>query len=235
MPASVFHFKQFSIYQDRCAMKVGTDGVLLGAWAGKNSQPTRILDVGAGTGLIALMMAQRFPQASIFGLEIEPEAAKQAEENVSRSPFAERVNIEHCDFFTWNTAERFDLIVSNPPFYEYAHPSRSSERDLARHGTSFRLQSFLSSAASLLSERGSVAVIIPVNTMASITPVSENLNLTRICKLAPNPQKPFHRVMLEYGKESTEPTHSDLTIEMGGRHEYSSEYKALTGDFYLNF
>lgn len=216
-------------------MKVGTDGVLLGAWAGKNSQPTRILDVGAGTGLISMMMAQRFPQASILGLEIEPEAARQAEENVSRSPFDDRVKIEHCDFFTWNTAEQFDLIVSNPPFYEYAHPSRSIERDLARHGTSFSLHSFLSSAASLLSDSGRVALIIPVDAMCAFTPTSEKLNLVRICKVAPNPKKPFHRVMLEYGTESTEPEQSDLTIEIGERHQYTPEYKALTAAFYLNF
>src|SRR6056297_3070564 len=118
MPANVFHFKQFSVHQDRCAMKVGTDGVLLGAWAGTNIQPRKILDVGTGTGLIALMMAQRFPDATIQGLEIEPEAAEQAQENVTRSPFAERVKIEHGDFFNWDTREQYDLIVSNPPFYQ---------------------------------------------------------------------------------------------------------------------
>lgn len=216
-------------------MKVGTDGVLIGSWAGKKTQPVRILDVGTGTGLIALMMAQRFPKAIIHALEIEPEAAKQAEENVSRSPYAHRVKIEHSDFFNWNTAEPFDLIVSNPPFFEYAHPSGSVERDLARHGTSFSLQKFLPAASALLSDHGTVAVIIPIDGISAMSSNSGNLDLTRICKIAPKHQKPFHRAMLEYGSRLTKPEQSQLTIEMGERHRYTPEYKALTGEFYLNF
>ncbi len=216
-------------------MKVGTDGVLLGAWAAKKAQPRSILDVGTGTGLIALMMAQRFPNATIHGLEIESEAAKQAEENVSRSTFAKRVQIEHCDFFNWKTAEPFDLIISNPPFYEYAHPSGNAERDLARHSAAFSLQKFFSSAPAILSEHGTIAVIIPIDGISTISSNSGNLNLSRVCKIAPNQQKPFHRAMLEYGFQVNGPEQSQLTIEMRERNRYTPEYKALTGDFYLNF
>ena len=125
-----FKFKQFEIHQDRCAMKVGTDGVLLGAWAPGGK---RILDVGSGTGLISLMMAQRFPEAQVLGIDMDGEACEEAAENVAASPFADRVEIECCRLQDYHSAESFDAIVSNPPFFLNSLKNPDSKRTMARH------------------------------------------------------------------------------------------------------
>jgi tRNA1Val (adenine37-N6)-methyltransferase len=125
-----FKFKQFEIHQDRCAMKVGTDGVLLGAWAPGGK---RILDVGSGTGLISLMMAQRFPEAQVRGIDMDGEACEEAAENVAASPFADRVEIECCRLQDYHSEESFDAIVSNPPFFLNSLKNPDSKRTMARH------------------------------------------------------------------------------------------------------
>ena len=153
-----FKFKQFEIHQDRCAMKVGTDGVLLGAWApgGKH-----ILDVGSGTGLISLMMAQRFPEAQVLGIDMDGEACEEAAENVAASPFADRVEIECCRLQDYHSAESFDAIVSNPPFFLNSLKNPDSKRTMARHTDSLPFRDLFRGAKMLLSDDGVFSVIVP--------------------------------------------------------------------------
>lgn len=235
MPSQRFIFKQFAIEQDHCAMKVGTDGVLLGAWAGQHTTPQNILDVGTGTGLIALMMAQRFTDASIHAIEIEPNAAVQAEQNFRNAPFLNSPQIYHSDFFDWNTHEKFDLIVCNPPFYSHAFPAATSEREIARHGKRFNIMNFMQRASQLLSDCGHLSIIIPTSTGIELIHNRSQLHLGRQCKVMPKTGKDAHRLMLEWSKSKTLMSSSHLTIEKMSRHEYSAEYINLTKDFYLHF
>ena len=131
MANDYFQFKQFTVYQQRCAMKVGTDGTLLGAWAQVPTESARILDIGTGTGLIALMLAQRFPQASVLGIDIDQDAVCQAKENVENSPFASRIKIEHANVMDYNNEEGFDAIVSNPPYFVDALTCPDQQRTIA--------------------------------------------------------------------------------------------------------
>ena len=152
-----FRFKQFEILQDRCAMKVGTDGVLLGAWA---SGGTRILDIGCGTGLIALMMAQRFPAAQVVGIDIDEEACGQARENVTASPFGDRIDVAHCRLQDYS-GEEFDAIVSNPPFFLNSLKNPDSKRAMARHADTLPFRDLWQGVKRLLSENGIFSVVLP--------------------------------------------------------------------------
>src|SRR5690554_2777965 len=163
MPQSLFHFKQFAIRQDQCAMKVGTDGVLLGAWAKNEDPPKTILDVGTGTGLVALMLAQRFPDAKITALEIDKNAAEQAIMNAQLSPFKNNVSVVNADYFDWKCNDKFDIVACNPPFYANAHPAKNAERSVARHGARFQIPEFMERITQHLSERGTLSMIVPVH------------------------------------------------------------------------
>lgn len=162
-----FEFKQFVVHQDRCGMKVGTDGVLLGAWAegGKH-----ILDIGTGTGLIALMLAQRYQDAEITGVELNEQAALQAQENVDASPFAHQITIENVTIqrFSLQTSLQgyFDSIVSNPPFY-HSLKSKNHERTLARHTESLAFTELFEAVSLLLAPKGCFSAVIPVEQMDS--------------------------------------------------------------------
>lgn len=233
MGHSAFRLKQFVIHQDRCAMKVGTDGVLLGAWSGQGEHFEHILDVGTGTGLIALMMAQRFPKAKVTGIELDTEAALQARENVNNSAFADRVEIIHSDFFNWTPSQRFDLIVSNPPFYEFAHPTNDPERDMARHGNSFNLSRFLAKCPEMLASSGILAMILPYQVHQNLEFSRNGWHHKRICEVFPAPTKATHRTIFELRQKYSATIHEKITIEKNGRHQYSPEYISLTKDFYL--
>jgi len=235
MPNAFFRFKQFTIHQDQCAMKVGTDGVLLGAWAGKNSKPSHILDVGTGTGLIALMLAQRFPDAHITALEIEDKAAVQARQNIKESPFHHRVNIEQVDFFNWQAPHRYDLVVCNPPFYTHAHPAASLEREMARHGGSFNLATFFQHTKKVLAPGGLVAIILPTDVSKGVLSNTNDWNISRQCSVHPTPEKPAHRQITELSLLPGNVEHDTLIIEDLGRHQYHPDYVNLTREFYLKF
>lgn len=158
----MFRFKQFTVEDDRCAMKVGTDGVLLGAWAEISACESRVLDVGAGCGLVSLMLAQRFPQASITALELDAAAAEQAGENVAASPFVSQIEVVQGDYCRQDFAQPFDVIVSNPPFFEEDLLPPDAERASARHtaaGLTFAM--LVGRSAELLRGGGSLQVIVP--------------------------------------------------------------------------
>ncbi|MDR1678521.1 MAG: methyltransferase [Prevotellaceae bacterium] len=233
----MFRFKQFSIQQDRCAMKVGTDGVLLGAWADcRNAR--RILDIGTGTGLIALMLAQRCP-AVIDAVEIDKNAAEQALENVQRSPWAERVRIINASFqdFCKTATTRYDLVVSNPPYFHRSLKSPTIERSFARHSDTLPFDEIIEGSKKLLSEKGKLTVILPLIESVAFTEkaLSAGFFCGKKCLLTPRPGAETKRVLLSFGKENQACQHSELLIETATRHCYSEQYRELTKDFYLGF
>ncbi|MDP2889858.1 MAG: methyltransferase [Bacteroidota bacterium] len=233
-----FQFKQFRIIQEQSAMKVGVDGVLIGAWADV-SGAKRILDIGAGTGLIALMMAQRNPDAQIDALEIEPEAFQEAVFNADQSPWNARIQIELCSFqeFTEKSDLKYDLIVSNPPYFTNGHKAPLENRATARHSDSLPLSVLISGALGLLSETGKIALVLPIESLPELMKlvVLNNLFISRICHIKPNPQKPVFRILAELTKSECIFQEETLMIEFGTHHDYTPEYKELTKDFYLKF
>lgn len=234
MSRPFFQFKQFTVFHDKCAMKVGTDGVLLGAWA-PAGDAERILDVGTGTGLIALQLAQRNPRARITAIEIDASAAGQAAENVARSPWHDRVEIVCQDFRSYEPAGKFDLIVSNPPYFTDALKCPDEQRSAARHTGLLDYGSLFGGSASLLEEEGIVSVIIPAEAEKRVIDAawSHRLFLVRRLQVFTKPGKPCRRVMLAFGFGMSPCREERLCIEAahGG---YSEEYVALTRDFYLN-
>lgn len=231
-----FRFKQFCVHHDRCAMKVGTDGVLLGAWANAG-RGKMILDVGTGTGLIALMMAQRYPGAAIRAIDIDRDAVAQARENVDDSPFADRMTVEQDDFrhYASACAEKFDLIVSNPPWFNRALLPPDAQRKTARHSISLTLTELLLSAANCLSPEGVLALILPYDQQKELETQARELGffLKRETVVYSLPESNPKRLLTEWTRSQSEnPTQSKLTIEFA-RNCYSAEFIDLVREFYL--
>ena len=219
---------------DRCAMKVGTDGVLLGSWTQVKDARTA-LDVGCGTGLIALMMAQRNETLTVVGIDIDDDAVEQARENVSVSPWKERIKIKKHDFNeVFGSEELFDLIVSNPPFYTEDTACPDDSRQKARHATSLPMATMMEQAARLLTEDGRLARIVPYSAAADVTgeAVMNWLYLCPRTDVRTTPRKQAKRTMLEFGR-NMQPTVYDLLTLKDEEGNRSNEYKALTEDFYL--
>lgn len=229
-----FQFKQFTIYQDQTAMKVGTDGVLLGAWTNFTESST-ILDIGTGTGLIALMAAQKNSQAIIDAVEINPAAARQARENAAQSPWPERINIHTDSIFHYEPDKLYDHIVCNPPFFIQSTPAPDDYRNTARHCENFTHTGLIEIVSRLLSPTGKFSVILPPDEAVSFIRIAENkrIFLHRQTQVYPNPGKKIKRLLMEFGKQLYVPTITELTIEIS-RHNYTEEYIRLTRDFYLN-
>ena len=233
MKSNPFRFKQFEIHQDRTAMKIGTDGVLLGAWA-EASHPRRILDVGTGTGVIALMSAQRFPQALIEAVEIEAEAAEQARYNFQISPWKERLHLIHTDFKDFQSSHRYDLIVSNPPYFDEDYLSADAKRNLARHTRSLSLWDLIEKAEKYLSPQGSIVLILPVQKESELRDIlhQQALYINRLTYVKGTYKSPVKRILLQISSVKTNFEPQELVIEEA-RHRYTAEYIALTKDFYL--
>ncbi len=237
MANEYFHFKQFSINQDKCAMKVGTDGVLLGAWV-ETASVRSFLDVGTGTGLIALMLAQR-SNAVIDAIEIDTSACIQARENVQASPWADRIKVYHSSFkeYMYHASVRYDYIVSNPPYFERSLHALDSSRSVARHDRKFNMEEFIIGSFNLLSGRGRLSMIVPYTSGTHIveTAAEIGLFLNRSMKIRPVPGKTYKRIMMEFSRQQESVSEEELIIEAGKRHNYSPEYRALTREFYLAF
>lgn len=233
---AAFTFKRFAVEQDRCAMKVGTDGVLLGAWA-QLPENAHILDIGTGTGLVALMLAQRYPNATITAVEIAPEAAQQAAENVENSPFSERIKVLCADARTLSDNEKFDCIVCNPPYFDETLKSPDSARATARHNDLLTPYDLLQISTKLLKINGSLQLILPTATAKRVVDLAKahTFALERATHIFPTPQSSEKRTLLHFCRGNrSEFTENSLVIELE-RHSYSDEYRHLTHDFYLNF
>ena len=233
----MFTFKQFTINQDRCAMKVGTDGVLLGSWAPIHHNPFSVLDIGAGTGIIALMIAQRTQAEQIDALEIDEEAYEQAVENFENSPWGDRLFCFHAglDEFIEEPEDEYDLIVSNPPFYSEDYKTESEQRDLARFQDAMPFEELIEAADLLLSENGIFAVILPFKEEEKFIALAKEAELypIKITRVKGTLKSEIKRSLLAFSRyENTEIKIDELIIEVD-RHVYTPEYIELTKDFYL--
>lgn len=235
MPNPYFSFKQFTAFHDKCAMKVGIDGVLLGAWANV-ANARKVLDIGTGTGLIALMIAQRC-NASIQAIDIEESAVVQARENTSRSPWVNRIKVHQMSLqeFTKSTTERFDLIVSNPPYFINSTKAPEESRNTARHTDTLTHEELVDQAILLLEPKGKLCIILPVTEGTECVAYGENKGLfcTNLVLVFPKPNVQAKRVLLEFSMEFAPKETDELIIESDIRHRYSPEFTALAKDFYL--
>ena len=233
----MFQFKQFSIEQDRCAMKIGTDGVLLGAWAPVNHNPFSILDIGTGTGVITLMLAQRSNAQQIDALEIDEDAFEQATDNFENSPWSDRLFCYHAglDEFVEEPEDEYDLIVSNPPFYTEDYKTDNDQRDLARFADAMPFEDLIVAADLLLSENGIFAAIIPFKEEENFLAIAKQYELypIKITRVKGTPTTEIKRSLLAFSRtEKVDFLIDELVIETE-RHIYTPEYIELTKDFYL--
>ncbi|WP_313112917.1 tRNA1(Val) (adenine(37)-N6)-methyltransferase [Aequorivita sediminis] len=231
-----FKFKQFTIEQDRCAMQIGTDGVLLGAWVSIENNPFSILDIGAGTGVIALQLAQRSDAKMIDALEVDDNAYEQCVDNFENSSWGDRLFCYHATLgeFVEEIEDKYDLIISNPPFYSENYKTSDESRDLARFNDSLPFDELIFSASQLLSDEGIFAVIIPRKEEESFIKLAEQENLfpNRICRVKGNESSQEKRSLIQFSFEKMTPKIENLTIE-SSRHKYTEEYISLVNEFYL--
>lgn len=235
-----FSFKKFTIDDSRCGMKVGTDGVLVGAWCEMtgDAMPRNLLDIGTGSGLIALMAAQRFPETNVTGIEITPDACVDARTNIVNSPWSDRITLVEGDIMdfapTWE--RRWDLIVSNPPFFSETLHAPDASRATARHGETFDVKQLISLAPHLLTPNGSLCFIAPAARDGEIDFLAElaRLHTTAITRVysktgSPTPIRTLRRLSMTASPCIT----SDLVIRQSDGN-YSADYISLTKDFYLH-
>lgn len=236
MSKDSFRFKRFNISQDKCAMKVGTDGVLLGAWANLPAHG-KIADIGTGTGLLAIMAAQRSPAAEITGIEIDGNAAEQAGTNMANSPWSERLAVINSDInaFYQSHVSEFDCILSNPPYFTEDIKSHKEKRNVARHTDSLSFAQLANASSQMLKEGGNLCVILPLDAVLSFISeaVVRKLFLKRRTDIITKPNTPPKRVLMEFVKNCPVPetVFEKLVLTCGGT--MTEEYRALTSDFYL--
>ncbi|MDR2027334.1 MAG: tRNA (adenine(22)-N(1))-methyltransferase TrmK [Prevotellaceae bacterium] len=236
MSNDYFKFKQFTVRQDKTAMKVGVDSVLLGSWISVNGSEKNVLDIGSGTGLLALMMAQKIPAARIIACEIDGNACRQASGNISAAGWSERITVVNADIKTYTqNSGSFDLIICNPPYFEKSLKSQDSKRNFARHSDSLSLSDLTDCVDRLLSNDGRFALIVPADKAGTVTELAGNKKLFPIRRLnvKSGETKPVNRVIMEFSRIFRPPEENTLTVRAGNC--YSDEYKSLTKDFYLLF
>lgn len=228
MANDFFQFKQFIVRQGSCAMKVGTDGTLLGAWARGGE---RILDIGTGTGLIALMMAQRFEYAIVDAIDIDAGACAQADQNVQESPFADRINVCNKSLQDYANSEPlccYDSIVSNPPYFLNSLKAPDERRTLARHAETLSYYDLMRYSAMLLAEDGEISVVIPSDCRKRLedAAIISGLFPSRICAVKTKPSKTPKRYLLAFTKRLATIVQEELLLG-------SDEYVGMMKDFYL--
>ena len=236
--STIFQFKQFRIDQSNCAMKVNTDGVLLAALAEFRS-PAKILDVGTGTGLIALMLAQKYPSAFIQAVEIDENAAKTAKSNFLNSPFFKRIQLFHSsikDHFI-NMEEKYDLIISNPPFFINSLNPLNSERGLARHTDVSFFELLLTESERHLNQTGHICIILPLQTaelVMKLVSISGVLKVQKEILIHSFPESKPHRIIVVLGLEKPIPIKQKLVIYKS-KGIYSTVYSNLLKDYLTIF
>lgn len=244
---STFAFKQFTVAQDRCAQKIGTDGVLLGAWAKATKTAETILDIGSGTGVIALMLAQRFSNAQVDAVELDVDAYTQATENFEDSPWGDRLFCYHASFqeFYEELEDRYDLIVSNPPFHDAGNLKDSGQvalnRQQARFDESLPFEELIYGVYKLLESDGTFCCIIPVERTSRFLEIAAHYHLypMYITHVQGTKESPIKRSLLqlqfnfqEHALKNIDMIPTTLVIEHA-RHDYTHEYQELVKDFYL--
>jgi tRNA1Val (adenine37-N6)-methyltransferase len=235
-PEKPFRFKQFDVYHNRSAMKVGTDAVLLAAWANV-VDAKHILDVGSGTGLIAIMCAQRNQTAIIDAIEIDEGAAQDARENFDRCPWVERLKLHEGDYLKIVSEKKFDLIISNPPYFSQSLRAATPSRNAARHDDSLPMDAFLKQTKRLMESNGLLALVLPIGAFERWTEASAviGLQVTRVCHVFTSADKQATRVLLELqAGYASEPQVESLLIQ-DRTGEKSEIYKELTRAFYTKW
>jgi tRNA1Val (adenine37-N6)-methyltransferase len=243
---SLFKFKEFSIAQDRCAQKIGTDGVLLGAWASSHQEPRTILDIGAGTGVISLMLAQRYTHATIEAVEIDVDSFEQATENFEDSPWGDRLFCFHAEFqeFYEEVEERYDLIVSNPPFYNSSNIKGEDQiedkRQQARFDNALPFEELVYGVYQLLETNGTFACIIPKDRETRFLEIAAHFQLlpARTTYVQGTKDSKVKRCLIEFRfRKSFQNTNTvnktEILVIEKSRHTYTNDYIQLTQDFYL--
>ncbi|APY08106.1 tRNA (adenine-N(6)-)-methyltransferase [Winogradskyella sp. J14-2] len=231
-----FKFKQFSVNQDRCAMKIGTDGVLLGSWTSVKHNPFHILDIGSGTGILSLMMAQRSYAEQIEAIEIDDDAYEQCSENFENSPWNDRLFCYHASLleFVEEVEDAFDLIICNPPFYSEDYKTENKSRNLARFNDAMPFKHIIYAVEHLLAEDGLFSIVIPRKEEKDFIALANTIGLfpNRILYVRGNPDADVKRSLIEFSYAEKDVEASDLIIETE-RHNYTKDYINLTKDFYL--
>jgi tRNA1Val (adenine37-N6)-methyltransferase len=235
-PAKPFAFKKFEVVQSRSAMRVGTDAVLLGAWV-RLGNCTHVLDVGTGTGVIALICAQRCSSASIEAIEIDEGSAEDAMENFKSSPWHERMKVHLGDFLKIVTSEKFDLIISNPPYFTHSLRSPNPVRNAARHDDYLPSDAFMRHARGMLKPEGKVALIFPKSELERwvLDASLAGLSPERICHVFTLAHKEAARVMIEFSFHGSSKTEMESIIIQKSPGEPSDAYKQLTTEFYTKW
>lgn len=234
-----FQFKEFTVHQDKTAMKVGTDGVLLGAWCDLGEYPDTLLDVGSGTGVIALMLAQRSDAMTVDAVEIDENAYEQTVENFEQSDWGDRLFCYNASFVEFaeemaEEEEEYDVIVSNPPFYTDAFESDDEARNKARFTSSLSFKELLEGVSKILAENGKFSTIIPFKEEETFIELAKSYQLypNRICRVKGKPTTEVKRSLLAFSFTENSLQEEELIIETK-RHQYTDAYINLTKDFYL--
>lgn len=238
MPGTSFAFKQFIIKQDKCAMKVGTDAVLLGSWIVPNGSK-HILDIGTGTGVVALMLAQK-TQAHIDAIDIDENAFEQATQNVSESKFSTQVSVMHSSLQGYSkvTDKKYDLIVTNPPYFEQSLKSTDEQRSFARHADVLPFEELIDGVIKLLNVKGKFCLILPTLEAEKFRVLAQKKGffLSKLLRVKSKVNKDTDkRHLMQFEFTPTEFSEKTIAIELDERHQYSDEYKELTKDYYINF
>lgn len=233
----MFKFKQFSVQQDKCAMKIGTDGVLLGAWCPIDNNPFSVLDIGAGTGILSLMLAQRSNAEQIDSIEIDEEAYEQCVENFENSPWSDRLFCFHAglDEFVEEPEYQYDIIISNPPFYSEDYKTDNSQRDMARFQDALPFEDLIEAADLLLSENGIFAVIIPFKEEEKFINLCAEVELypVKITRVKGTIHSEIKRSLLAFKRYELPILDAEELVIETSRHQYTNQYIELTKDFYF--
>lgn len=230
-----FQFKQFKVVQEFAAMKVGIDGVLLGAWADLSVE-RNVLDIGTGTGLLALMAAQRTP-AQVIAVEIEAEAAAEAMSNFTNSTWSHRLEVKQISIQEFESNVAFDHILANPPFFDTDVKPPTEQRAIARHHDSLPLDELIKKSATLMTPTAKFSLVLPADKEDRLRSLAQQsgLSLRRLARVFPNSEKPSHRILAELGFNVEEENQEHIIIRNSETQDYSDQYRSITRDFYLKF
>lgn len=232
---NTFRFKQFEVDQINCAMKINTDGVLLAAMA-QHENPKWILDIGTGTGVIALMLAQRFPKAQVYAVEIDEQASATAEKNFQNSVFNKRLTNNNISIEQFNNPEKFDLIVTNPPFFVNDYKNAEPKKEMARHASHTFFGELVKKVNELLSDDGCFWFVLPIKQSEEVVRLGEEYDLfaKKVIKLYSDVTKPEFRRIVCLGRQKSALLEEDFIIYQSEK-KYTKDYKVLLKDFFLAY